>query len=121
MLNLISTTDVWPVTLAVLGILGALVAAVMLVFGQRARIVTGQQDLTISALEARLSAVESENNQLRRDNDVTKAIVGERDKRIAGLQSEVGTLRELFASAKAVEDLTAEVRSSHSEILAKLP
>ena len=117
---MLATADVLPVTLSVLGILGALVGAALLIFGQRARIVANQQDLTISALEARLTAVESENRQLQQANSTTQAIVVERDARIAGLQSEVRTLRELFATGAAVDELRADIERVHLDIVAKL-
>lgn len=110
-------TDFLPLGLTVLGVISLLVSAVVAAFGARARIVATQQGLTIDALEGRLSAVESENRQLHQDTTNTQAIVVERDKRIASLQSEVATLRELFASAKAIEDLTVEVRTSRADIL----
>lgn len=97
--------SVGSLLIGVLGVVSLVAAGAIVVFGKRTSIVAGQQSQAIEALEGRLTAVESENASLRTSRDADRALLAERDRRIASLQSQIETLQGVVTSREAIEDL----------------
>ncbi len=121
MLIIASISLAWPtVVIGVLGFVGILTTALVLIFGSRARIVTDQQGKAIDALEARLTVVEAENAELKTRESANNALLLERDARITALQNQLETLKGVVTQAANIEALRNELQTSHHELLSAI-
>jgi flagellar motility protein MotE (MotC chaperone) len=102
-----------PVSL--IGTFLAIAAAAALVvtfyLSSRSRNVATQQGLAIDALESRLNVVEQENADL-------KARAEEREHFVQQLKEQVRVLSNVVTSKQAIEDLSDQIQSNHTELMA---
>lgn len=106
----LAAADVPSLAIGGLGLISLVSGSALIVFGTRSKLVASQQDQAISALEARLTAVEGENASLRTSNREKSALIG-------GLQSQITTLQGVVTSAAAIADLREEMSTYHDDII----
>jgi predicted PurR-regulated permease PerM len=97
------------VVLGVLGILGAITAAVVIIIGSRAKTLATIQDQTITALDARVSDLESQLEQAIRREAANTTLLAERDRLIDSLRAQVKTLGDVVTSREAIEALSRQL------------